>query len=497
MRHRGVRGGVLVAGLLVLAAAPGRGQISDAEYAARRDTLAARIGSNAVVLCFGERDPIGFPAFYQVPAFRYLTGIDEPNAVLVLVTGSHGVDGMLFREARSVRDIMTDGPLEAPVAVERRTGLRVRPLSELRAAVDSLLGGGRALYTLRDVRPYGGSPDSLTRGTAFVADLRRRSPEVHPRPADAALDLMRARKSPAEQALLRASAERASDAMTDAMRSVRPGLREYELQALVEYGFRSRGADRPSFATNVSAGANATTVHHRAADEQLESGQLVLVDAGAAYRGYASDVTRTVPVNGRFTTDQRAIYQLVRDAQAAAERQVRLGAPVSAMDDSARAVIARGLATLGVIESPDAVFDPPWAAQCTRAPVLCRQSFLFYSHGLGHDLGLEVHDPVPLRRSDRRFAAGDAFTIEPGVYVSMRRLALLPDTPRNRAFISRVRAAVERYDGIGVRIEDDYLVTDRGVERISRTPREIAEIEALIADSADSRLGRRTAAPRR
>jgi Xaa-Pro aminopeptidase len=459
-------------------------EIRTSEYAARRDSLLARLGAGAAVVAFGERAPIGFPAFYQVPAFRYLTGFLEPEAALVLVRHGGRSSAILFREPRSARDVITDGPPEDSAALAARTGLVLRPLSALPATVDSLLAAGAALHTLRDVRPYGNSVDSLTRGAAFAAELRRRSPAPMLRPADEQLDSLRARKSDAELALIRRAADVTSAALRETIARIRPGMPEYEIQARIEYGFRSRGADRPGFATNVSAGANATIVHHRASDDVAGAGALVLMDVGAAWQGYTADVTRTVPASGRFTREQRAIYQLVRDAQSSAERVARPGASVREMSDSARAVIARGLVKLGLIEADDATFDPPWAAQCATTPAACRQSYLWYSHGLGHGIGLEVHDPAyAAGPNGPTLARGDAFTIEPGVYVNRQRLLLLPDTPRNRAFTARARAAVERYHGIGVRIEDDYVVTARGVDRITSVPREVGEIEALMRRS--------------
>ena len=458
----------------VVAPAP----ISAAEYAARRDSLLARLGDGAAVVAFGERAPIGFPPFYQVPAFRYLTGFLEPEAALLLVRRAGATSAILFREPRSARDVITDGPAEDSAALAARTGLALRPLAALPSAVDSLLAAGGALHTLRDVRPYGGTVDSLTRGAAFASALGRRTPPVAPRSADAQLDSLRARKSDAEFSLLRRAADVTSATLRETIARIRPGMREYEIQALIEYGFRSRGADRPGFATNVSAGTNATIVHHRASDDAADAGALVLMDVGAAWQGYTADVTRTVPASGWFTPEQRTIYQLVRDAQAAAERLARPGASVRELSDTARAVIARGLTKLGLIEAEDASFDPPWVPSCATTPAACRQSNLFYSHGLGHGIGLEVHDPAySAGPTGPTLARGDAFTIEPGVYVNRQRLLLLPDTPRNRALVARVRAAVDRYHGIGVRIEDDYLVTSRGVERITTAPREIDEIE--------------------
>jgi len=463
------------------AAQPASASIPAAEYSARRDSLLARLGDGAVVVAFGERAPIGFPAFYQVPTFRYLTGFLEPEAALLLARRGGVTTAILFREPRSVRDVIWDGPLEDSAALAARTGLALRPLAALSAAVDSLIAARAVLYTLRDVRPYGGSVDSLTRGAAFAAALRRRSPAPELRSADAVLDSLRARKSDAELALIRRAAEVTSAALRETIARIHPGMREHAIQASIEHGFRARGADRPGFATNVSAGVNATIVHHRAADDVAEAGALVLMDVGAAVQGYTADITRTVPASGRFTPEQRAVYQLVRDAQAAAERLARPGASVRELGDTARAVIARGLVRMGLIESADATFDPPWASACAASPAQCRQSFLFYNHGLGHGIGLEVHDPAYAPGPNGpSLAPGDAFTIEPGVYVSRLRLELLPDTPRNRAFAARVRDAVARHHGIGVRIEDDYLVSARGVERISTVPREVEEIERLM-----------------
>jgi Xaa-Pro aminopeptidase len=263
------------------------------------------------------------------------------------------------------------------------------------------------------------------------------------------------------------------------MRSAKPGMWEYQLEALIEGGFRSSGADGPSFGSIVGSGPNSTQYHYEKNDRRMAAGDVVVMDVGAAYHGYAADVTRTIPVSGRFTPEQRTIYQLVRDAQAAAERVARPGASWEAWRDSARMVEARGLARLGLIESPDATFDPPWGASCQTRPVSCTQAFLYMAHGLGHGIGLEVHDPPHPWVGQGTFAPGHVFTIEPGIYISTKLLEMLPDTPKNRAMIAKVGDAVKRYQNIGIRIEDDYLITPTGVEWLSRAPREISEIEAL------------------
>jgi Xaa-Pro aminopeptidase len=230
----------------------------------------------------------------------------------------------------------------------------------------------------------------------------------------------------------------------------------------------------------VGGGIHGTQLHYMRDRGDVRPGDLVVMDAATEYEGYAADITRTIPVSGRYTAEQKQIYQLVRDAQAAAERNSKPGMSAAAASDSAFDLRAAGLARLGLVESATATFDPPWRTDCTRQPQACRQAVLWTIHGLGHGIGLAVHDPAQYSTGDRTFKEGDAFTIEPGIYVSTASLDALPDTPKNRAFIAHVRDAVRRYENTGVRIEDDYLITARGLERISTAPREIEEIEALM-----------------
>src|SRR5690606_3665467 len=257
-------------------------------------------------------------------------------------------------------------------------------------------------------------------------------------------DALRLVKSPAEIALLRKAVDITTAALEDAMRALRPGMNEAELQTIVESGFRMRGAEGPSFRSIIGSGPNSTSYHYRANDREMQAGDVVVMDVGALYRGYAADVTRTLPVSGTFTPEQRAVYQIVRDAQAAAEREVRPGAPMAAGNQAAREVLARGLAELGLIQAPDATIDPPWGGDCSRAPLRCTQAFLYMAHGLGHGIGLEVHDVGGYSYSlSGTFQEGEVFTIEPGLYIGTHLLDMLPDTPKNRAFIAAVRPVVE------------------------------------------------------
>jgi Xaa-Pro aminopeptidase len=467
--------------LLLVAAATSMGaQITPAEYAARRDSLAARIG-DGVVVAFGGRTPVtDFGTFFQLPAFHYLTAYDEPDAVFVLVARGGHANGTLFVTPVDPRRAFYYGFRPDSAAIARSLNLASRPSATLAAYVDSLVGSGLPLYTLGDFEDADfARVDSLTRGQQFVRGLAARHPGVEVKDAHATLDQLRARKSAAEIALLRRAAEISAEGHRVVMQSPAP-QHEYEIAALIEYTFKRLGAERAAYGSIVGAGVNGTQLHYMKDTATARPGDLVVIDAAAEYRGYAADITRTLPVSGTFTPAQRAIYQLVRDAQAAAERVAKPGALAQAAEDSSFAVRARGLASLGLIDSVNATIDPPWSAMCGANPRACTQAYLWTIHGISHGLGLAVHDPAQFYYGDRTYRPGDAFTIEPGIYISTRSLAALPDTPRNRAYIARVRPIVARYENTGVRIEDDYVVTQNGVERISAgAPREIAEIEAL------------------
>jgi Xaa-Pro aminopeptidase len=451
------------------------------EFGARRAALAERI-DNGVLLAFGGRTLVhDFSTFYQLPSFRYLTNYNEPDGALVMVVKDGKPESTLYLTPLDPRTAFYYGQRATPANSVQRYGLSGRHFDALAGDLDSLAGTGLPFYHIPDVETTDFSRlDTLTRGQETVKTLSRTHPSLPIRNAMPLVLQVRGKKSDTELALIRRAAEISSEGHLAAMRTANP-LHEYELRAALEFEFTRRGAERPAYGSIVGSGANGTTLHYMRDSDPVRPGDLVVMDAGAEYRGYAADITRTIPVTGRYTPEQRELYQLVRDAQDAAEQRSKPGMSIREAANASVAIRSRGLAELGLIESEEATYDPPWAVNCEANPASCRQSNLWMIHGITHGIGLAVHDPLQGSPGDGTFKEGDAFTIEPGIYVSTRSLDALPDTPKNRKFIAAVLEKVRKYENTGVRIEDDYIITNDGLERISLVPREMDEIEAIMA----------------
>jgi Xaa-Pro aminopeptidase len=365
--------------------------------------------------------------------------------------------------------------------MEKKLGVAGRDIAGMGAALDSLAKTGLPFYNVPDVWTGENiAEDSLTRGNRFIAQLRISNPYLVVHSLNGTVMRLRAKKTSAEIALLRRAAEISARAHNEAMKATAPGCGEYEIQSLLEGTFRRFGGDRPGYGSIVGSGPNATILHYMEDSRVMRDGELLLIDAATSFDHYSADVTRTFPVNGRFTPAQRELYQIVRDAQEAFVRQIKPGVAYKVADDSGAAVVAKGLVRLGLIQAPDATIDPPEGVQCPASG--CLQSRLFALHGYGgHGIGLEVHDPAQYYVDEHKFGPGDVFTVEPGLYVSPDLLGSLPQTAKNRGMLAKIRPAVEKFKGMGVRIEDDYALTESGLEWLSKgVPREIADIEALM-----------------
>ena len=459
-----------------VAATPAPAPIAPEEFARRRQALAAEMSDGVLVVMGTMEADADYLPFAQNAPFRYLTGVTEPNAVLAIRKQGREVTEQLFVLPREPSQEVWQGARLGAEGATRLTGIPARTTAEMQAALGQMLRGVQTLYTVAPLSQDGSGNPFLRADQQFVQALQREHGVA--RVVDLSDEVFRIRqaKSPAELDMLRRSIFITTLAHREAMRAVEPGMNEFEIHALIEATFRRYGAERPSFGSIVGSGPNSTTLHYRLADRYMQDGEMLVMDIGASYNGYAADVTRSVPVNGRFSAEQRSIYELVLAAQKAAERQARVGVTMGRLNQAASRVLADGLARLGLIEGSDATFD------CRRGGSTgeCPQLGLFYLHGLGHGIGLDVHDPEA--GHTRGFVVGSAFTIEPGIYVRADVLDYLPDTPRNRRLTARLRPVVERYRNIGVRIEDDYFITAAGVERVSEgSPREVAEIEALMA----------------
>jgi Xaa-Pro aminopeptidase len=450
------------------------GQISPAEYAARREALASRLGDGVFVARGASEPAVDYMAFYQSPGFFYLTGYKEAEASLLMQKKGTTVNWTLFVEAKNPAQEVWSGRRNGIEVASRVTGLTARLNNEFRASLDSSLQGASKLYVLSDLAESG---DTLNGDDRFAQDIRSAHPTLSIESANSIVARLRAKKSAAELELFRRAAAVSMEAHREAARALQPGMNEFEIHALLDYTFRRNGGDRPAYASIVGSGPNSTTLHYSRNDRYMVAGDLLLIDAATAYGGYAADVTRTFPVNGKFTPEQRDVYQIVRNAQAAAERQIKIGGPFRALSDSASVILAAGLTRLGLIEGPDATYECTSEGETRR----CSQLSLYYMHGLGHGIGLEVHDPDQAYYTGR-VDVGSAFTIEPGIYVRENLLDIIPKSEANAKMIEKIRSAVMKYRNVGVRIEDDFIVSENGVEWVSCVPRELDEVEAMMRD---------------
>src|SRR4051812_11622641 len=339
--------------LLSLVATAASAQIPAFEYTARRDSLAARIG-DGVVVAFGGRTPTtDFGPFYQLPAFHYLTNFDEPDAAFVLVARGGRATTTFFLTPIDPRTAFYYGRRPDSTSVERTLGVKARSFSGITGFVDSIATASpkTTFYTLADFGDADfAQQDSLTRGRSFMKNLAAKHSGLTVKDAHGIVDQLRAKKSPAELALLRKAGEISAEGHRAAMLAPEPA-HEYELQAVVEYTFTRLGGERPAYGSIVGAGPNGTQLHYMKDRAPAKPGDVVVIDAATQYEGYAADVTRTIPVSGTFTLEQRAMYQLVRDAQAAAERNSKPGMSAQAASDSSIVVRAKGLVALGLAES--------------------------------------------------------------------------------------------------------------------------------------------------
>jgi Xaa-Pro aminopeptidase len=385
-----------------------------------------------------------------------LTGFEEPEAIAV-ITPSKEPKYTLFVRPRDPEREIWDGRRAGIDGAKSEYGAdEAFPVAEFAQKLPEILNGPEKLYyRLGDGNPN--LDDTIIRQLASVRIMNRKPITVPDTIIDSAsiIHEMRVIKSEEEIAIMQTAADIAAEAHMEAMKASRPGMKEYEIEALVEQVFRKAGAAGPSYSSIVGAGANATVLHYINNDGTLNDGDLLLLDAGAEYKGYASDITRTFPVNGKYTPAQRDIYDLVLETQMSCVEMVRPGVTHMDIKNHSIKMLTEGMVRLGLLQGePESLIKEEKFMQ-------------FYMHGLGHFLGIDVHD-VGHYFTDgesRPLEPGMVMTVEPGIYVN-------PNT----------KGIPEKYLGIGVRIEDDVLVTENGPRVLSnKVPKDAGEIETLMA----------------
>ena len=431
-------------------------------YAERRARLLAQMSAGAVAV-LPTAPEVTRNADSEYPYrhdsyFYYLSGFTEPQATIVLVaaTAEAPARAILFCRQKNVEREIWEGFRYGPEAARAAFGFdEAHAIEALDEEMTGLLCNAPALY-----HALGSSLDARVAG--WLSAVRAKSRTGVTPPASTVdllplLDEMRLLKDPGEQAIMQRAADISAAAHIRAMRAARAGVHEYELEAELLYEFRRNGAQAPAYNSIVAAGANACVLHYSANNAPTRDGDLVLIDAGCELDGYASDITRTFPVNGRFSAPQKRLYELVLAAQAAALDAIAPGLPYSGAHEAAVRVLAQGMLDLGLLQgSLDDIIAEKRYTQ-------------FYMHGTGHWLGMDVHDVGQYRdithadKPSRALQPGMVVTVEPGIYVRP------------------AEGVPEEYWHIGIRIEDDVLVTADGHIILSaRAPKTVDDIEQLM-----------------
>jgi Xaa-Pro aminopeptidase len=435
-------------------------------YAERRAHLLARMqqaGGGVAIIGTAPEVPRNADSDYPYrfdSYFYYLTGFEEPQAVVVLIAGDKPKQ-LLFCRAKNEEREIWDGYRYGPAAAREAFAFdEAHDIVKLDELLPQAIANQPAVYSM-----IGGTMDAKLAQWLNVVRGQTRAGKVAPQQfvdVRKLLDEMRLVKDAHELDIMRRAAAISANAHKRAMRICKPGLREYHLEAELLHEFRSQGSEFPAYGSIVGTGANSCVLHYRAGNTQIKDGDVVLIDAGCELHGYASDITRTFPANGKFSGPQKALYELVLASQEASLAQVKAGNRFNAYHDAARDVLAQGMIDLKLVQgSLDAVLESGSYKQ-------------FYMHRAGHWLGLDVHDcgnyadaNAPYvegkERASRTLQPGMVVTVEPGIYV---RPAKNVD---------------EQWWNIGIRIEDDVVVTAQGNENLTRdVPVTVAEIEALM-----------------
>jgi Xaa-Pro aminopeptidase len=430
------------------------------QFVSRRQQLIEKMPSGSIAIIPAAQmkqrnSDVEYP-FRQDSNFYYLTGFNEPDAVLLLMPGRLAGESVVFCRNRDKLMEIWNGYRAGPEGVVADYAINeAHPIDEIDDVLPTLLNGiSRIYYSIgqhdefdRQIRQWLNSIRSKVRqGAVAPSELVT---------LDLLLNEMRLIKSDAEKEMMRQAGEISAQGHIKAMQLCKPGMMEYQLEGEILHHFAMNGCRQPAYSTIVGGGANACILHYVENDQVLQDGDLVLIDAGCELDHYAGDITRTFPVNGCFSAEQKAIYQLVLDAQEACIALAKPGVLWDAVHEESIRVLTQGLLDLGLLQG---TLENQIDAGGYRE---------FYMHRIGHWLGMDVHDvgDYKVEGEWRPLEPGMVMTVEPGIYIA-------PDNDQVEA----------RWRGIGIRIEDDVLITEQGCEILTASvPKAIDEIEALMA----------------
>lgn len=452
-------------------------QNNNSDFAQRREALMEKINDGIIVLAGAkevERNNDVNYKFRQSSNFYYLTGFDEPNAFAILIPGGENPFTLFVKERNQRMAIWLGESHGISGAMSMFSADTAFKNDEFEEILKSILRNKSKVYLpisdsdiMEKVRqlidsPWGNYPDQ-------IEDLNQHINE------------MRMIKSDYEVSMLQKAINITANAHNEAMKVVKHDIYEYEIEAVIEYIYKKNGSPRIGFPSIVGSGPNSTVLHYDKNNRKMQDGDMLVMDIGAEYGMYSADVTRTIPVNGKFSDDQKDIYEIVLAAQKAGIELTKPGVGYLEISNRCIEVIKDGLLKVGLITDKSS----NW------------QTRIWFMHGIGHGLGLDVHDSGSYYGTDRErgriLQPGMVFTIEPGIYISasaLENLTLLlagrVDNEEMEEFIQKVKPAFEKYKNIGVRIEDDILVTKDGSRNLSaNVPREINEIEKLMAKESE------------
>jgi Xaa-Pro aminopeptidase len=429
-------------------------------FEGRRSQLIDSLGDSFIILRSSSKSSANRHEFRPNNYFYYLTGYTDRGSYAILGNDPHP-SYTLSAPPQNIRMQIYDGEvLDAEEIMEKYGPNHTVTYREVRALIDSLVKTGANIYIDRSDR-------------TFVRDLQEMAGEngnTQFKHVGELVDELRVIKEPMEVEYMQKACNITAMALTNVMRECKPAMYEFEMEAVIEGTFLEYGSAMPGFNSIVGSGPNSTTLHYEPNKRLMEDGDLLLMDIGAEYGYYTADITRTIPVNGKFSSEQRKIYQLVLEAQKAAIEQMIPGHMFTDTNDTLKEVIKQGLAELGLITDPESSWQ-----------------LTFYTlHGTSHFLGMDVHDVGSYR--DRELEPGMVITIEPGIYFREKALEQAPQMFKNDAdsaeiadFIEEITPVYEQYVNIGVRIEDDILLTTGGNINLSRyAPKEIEDIEQIM-----------------